>query len=138
MKYGEALVLIGDAYDVKGQYDIANVYFREAVYRGAEILGFANRFSNLSKLMNDKESSDSAINATVTKLKDRVNDQFKNYNETIDKNLFASMMEMYHKNVPLDQQPPYLLKMDKKFKGNYNKYADFMYSKSIFANKEKS
>lgn len=137
MKYGEALVLIGDAYDVKGQYDIANVYFREAVYRGAEILGYAYRFSKLSKLMNDKKSTDSAINVAVDKLKGRVDSQFKNYNETIDRNLFASMMEMYHKNVPLDQQPPYLLKMDKKFKGNYEKYADYMYSKSIFANKEK-
>lgn len=137
MKYGEALVLIGDAYDVKGQYDIANVYFREAVYRGAEILRYANRFSNLSKLMNDKKSTDSAINIAIDKLKGRVDGHFKNYNETIDRNLFASMMEMYHKNVPLDQQPPYLLKMDKKFKGNYNKYTDYMYSKSIFANKEK-
>ncbi len=137
MKYGEALVLIGDAYDVKGQYDIANVYFREAVYRGAEILGYAYRYSSLSKLMNDKESTDSAINIAINKLKGRVDGQFKNYNETIDRNLFASMMEMYHKNVPLDQQPPYLLKMDKKFKGEYNKYADYMYSKSMFANKEK-
>ncbi|HJN05319.1 MAG TPA: S46 family peptidase, partial [Bacteroidales bacterium] len=137
MKYGEALVLIGDAYDVKGQYDIANVYFREAVYRGAEILGYAYRFSSLSKLLNDKESTDSAINIAINRLKARVDGQFKNYNEAIDRNLFASMMEMYHKNVPLDQQPPYLLKMVKKFKGNYNKYADYMYGKSIFASKEK-
>ena len=137
MKYGEALVLIGDAYDVKGQYDLASVYFREAVYRGAEILGYAYRFSKLSKLMNDRASTDSAINVTITSLKDGVDDHFKNYNESIDRNLFASMMEMYHTNVPLDQQPPYLLKMDKKFKGDYNKYADYMYSKSVFANKEK-
>ena len=137
MKYGEALELIEDAYETKGQYDIANVYFREAVYRGAEILGYAGRFGSLSKLMNDKESTDSAINVVVTRLKGGVDGHFKNYNEPIDKNTFGAMMEMYHKNVPLDQQPPYLLKMDKKFKGDYNKYADYMYGKSIFANKEK-
>jgi len=137
MKYGEALVLIGDAYDVKGQYDIANVYFREAVYRGAEILGYAYRFSKLSKLMNDKKSPDSLIDQNIVRLKAGVDGHFKNYNEQIDRNLFASMLEMYHANVPLDQQPVYLLKMDKKYKGDYNKYADYMYTKSIFASKEK-
>lgn len=137
MKYGEALTLLGNAYEVKAEYDLANVYFREAVYRGAEILGYANRFNNLKKVMNDKESTDEDIKKVVDGLKSGVDSHFKNYNESIDKNLFAAMMEMYHKNVPLDQQPAYLLKMNKKFKGNYDKYADYMYKKSIFGNKSK-
>ncbi|MBC8321038.1 MAG: S46 family peptidase [Bacteroidetes bacterium] len=136
-QYGEALVLLGDAYDLKGQYDLANVYFREAVYRGAEILGYANRFSELSKLMNDKKSTDSIITASVAGLKGGVESHFKNYNEPIDRNLFASMMKMYHENVPLDQQPAYLLKMDKKFKGNFDSYADYVFDKSMFASKAK-
>ncbi len=137
MKYGETLVLLGDAYDIKGQYDLANIYFREAVYRGPEILGFAYGFNNLSKLLNDKEATDEKINSTVERLKGSTSSYFKDYNLDIDKNIFASMMKMYHKNVPLDQQPAYLLKMDKKFKGDYNKYANYIYGKSIFATKEK-
>lgn len=137
MKYGEALTLIGDAYDVMGQYETANIYFREAVYRGAEILGYAYRFSRLSKVLNDKESTPEQIDNAVQKLQGGVDAYFKDYNESIDKNMFASMMKMYHENVPLDQQPAYLLKMDKKFKGNYQKYADWMFGKSIFANKDK-
>lgn len=90
-QYGQALELIGDAYDVKGQYDLANVYFREAVYRGAEILGYAYKFSRLSKVMDDKDATDEAINKVVDGLKAGVDGYFKNYNETIDKNLFASM-----------------------------------------------
>ena len=136
-KYGEALVLIGDAYDVLGQYAKAQTYFREAVYRGAEILGFANRFKRLSKVLDNKESTDEDVNKVANRLRSTTDTYFKDYNENIDKNLFASMMKMYHENVPLDQQPPYLLKMDKKFKGNYQKYADWMFNKSIFSSKQK-
>lgn len=136
-QYGEALILIGDAYDVIGQYALARTYFREAIFRGSEILGYAYRFSGLSEVLNDKEAGQDTINQIIMGLKEGAIGYFKDYNEPIDKNLFASMMKMYHKNVPLDQQPPYLLKMDKKFKGNYNKYADYIFKKSMFANKKK-
>ncbi|MCF6341688.1 MAG: S46 family peptidase, partial [Bacteroidales bacterium] len=47
------------------------------------------------------------------------------------------MMKMYHDNVPLDQQPVHLLEMNKKFKGNYEDYADYVFEKSIFSDKAK-
>jgi len=137
MVYGDALMLIGDAYDIIGKYALAQTYFREAIYRGAEILGYAGKYRKLAELMGDKESSQDDIDNAVAKLKAGVNNYFKDYNEPIDHNLFASMMKMYHENVPVDQQPEYLLKMNKKYKGNYNKYADYMFSKSIFASKDK-
>ena len=137
MKYGDALVLLGDAYDVLDQYELANIYFREAIYRGAEILGYAYKYSKLSKLLDSKESTEAEINAAAGRLKAGVDGYFKNYNEQIDRKLFASMIKMYHENVPLDQQPTYLLKMDKKYKGDYQKYADYMFEKSMFASKDK-
>ncbi len=136
-KYGEALTLISDAYDILGEYVMARWYFFEAIYRGPEILGAANKANSLDKLLNDKEASKEAIQEAVDKLQSGVDDYFKDYNYDIDRNIFASMMQMYHENVPLDQQPPYLLKMDKKFKGNYQAYADYVFSKSIFSTKEK-
>ncbi len=136
-KYGEAINLISEAYEIMDAYETANIYFREAVYRGPEILGYAYSFNRLKKLLDEKESTPEQISSAVDALKSRAEVYFKDYNETIDKNMFASMMKMYHSNVPLDQQPAYLLKMDKKFKGNYQKYADWMFNKSMFASKEK-
>jgi len=135
--YGDALVLIGDAYDVLGQYALAQTYFREAIYRGSEILGYAYKYSSLSKELEDKESTSEDVAKAVNRLKGGIDDYFKDYNEPIDHNLFAAMMQMYHENVPLDQQPAYLLKMDSKFKGDYSKYADYVFSKSMFASKDK-
>ena len=137
MIYGDALVLLGDSYDVLGQYALAQTYFIEGIYRGSEILGYAYKYSKLSKVLGDKESTQEDIEKSANKLLGGVDTYFKDYNEPIDHNLFAAMMQMYHENVPLDQQPAYLLKMDKKFKGDFNKYADYVYSKSLFASKDK-
>lgn len=136
-QYGESLKLISDAYDILGEYDMANWYFREAVYRGPEIMGAALKATKLEKLLNAKDKDEEAIQKAVDQLKSGVNGYFKDYNYDIDRNIFASMMQMYHQNVPLDQQPVYLLKMDKKFKGDYQAYADYVFSKSIFSTKEK-
>ncbi len=131
-KYGAALSMIEEAYDVKAQYNLAYWYFREAVYRGPEILSYGNSFSNLFKLLSNKETPASDIASEVEKLTEGINEHFKDYNAGIDRTMFASMMQMYHSNVPLDQQPVYLLEMDKKFKGDYTAYADYVFEKSIF------
>ncbi len=135
--YGDALVLIGDAYDEIGKYAVARTYFMEAIYRGSEILGYAYKYSRLKKVLENKESTQEDIDKAVARLKAGVNDYFKDYNEPIDRNLFASMMRMYHENVPIDQQPEYLIKMNKKFKGDYNKYASYVFGKTMFASKAK-
>lgn len=137
-KYGETINLISSAYEKIAETNLAKWYFIEAVYRGPEILGYANRYSKLETAMNEKDKdNDEAVNKMVEKLKKGIDGRFKDYNMTIDKNMFASMMQMFHKNVPLDQQPAYLLEMDKKFKGNYSEYADFVFEKSIFGDKTK-
>ena len=131
-KYGEAIPMISGAYDVLEQYNLQKWYFREAIYRGPEILGYANKYKKLNKLMSDKKSEEADINSEVEKLKGGVEKQFKDYNMNIDRNLLASMLQMFHSNVPIDQQPVYLLELDDKYKGDYNKYADYVFEKSIF------
>jgi len=136
IKYGDALTRIHNAYDVIAQYNLAKWYFREAIYRGPEVISYANTFKQLEKLLSDKKTSSGNINKEVEKLRGRVKAHFKDYNKTIDHNLLAAMMGMYNNNVPLDQQPVYVLEMQNKFNGDWNKYADHVFEKSIFDNEE--
>ena len=136
-KYGEALNMIKSAYEKIEEYSMFNIYFREAVYRGPEILGYANSFKNLSKLLADKEATPADIEKELSKLRDKVPGHFKDYNQPIDQNLLASMMAMYYKNVPIDQQPVYLIEMNKKYKGDFNAYAEDVFSKSIFGDQNR-
>ena len=44
---------------------------------------------------------------------------------------------MYNKNVPADYQLPIFKNVvDKKFKGDFNKFAEEVYKKSVFASEE--
>jgi len=136
-KYGEALPLISNAYDEIEKTNLTKWYFREAIYYGPEILRYANSFKKLSKLLNDKEAKAEDIEKAIDKLKAGVENHFKDYNKSIDHNLYASMMRMYNKNVPIDQQPVYLLEMDDKYKGDFDAYADDVFEKTMFADKDK-
>jgi len=137
LKYGDALNLTAAAYEIIGQYNLANWYYREAIMRGAEILTYAKSFSQLNKLLNDKNAKPEDIQAEVDDLKGEVSGYFKDYNQTIDRNQLASMLAMYFENVPLGQQPVYLLEVDKKYKGNFDAYATEVFEKSIFASAER-
>ncbi len=137
LKYGSALGMIEDAYDVLEQYNLQKWYFLEAIYRGAEILRYANSFNRLKTQLTSKETESKAIESSVASLREGVPTHFKDYNRQIDRNLLASMLEMYHTNVPLDQQPVDLLELEKKYKGDFDKYAAYAFDKTIFDSQEK-
>lgn len=132
LKYGEALELIKNAYEVIAEYNLAKWYFREAVYRGPEIIGYAHAFNDLKKMMADKNTPEGNVQKEIKKLKAGVAGHFKDYNVVIDRNIYAAMMKMYYESVPLDQQPVMLLQTDTKYHGDWSKYAGYVFEKSIF------
>lgn len=136
-KYGEALTLIADAYYLLAEYNLNKWYFREAIYRGPEILSYANSFNKLNTLLAEKNPDTEAVQKQLEKLEADFQPHFKDYNVDIDRNLLASMLQMFHENVPLDQQPVYLLEIDKKYKGDYEKFAYELFEKSLFGNEAK-
>ena len=135
VKYDEALTLIANAYDEIEKTNLTRWYYREAIHYGPEILRYAESFTRLSELLTDKNATEEVISKEIAKLKAGVEDHFKDYNETIDRNLYAAMMRMYHQNVPLDQQPVYFLKISDKYKNDFGDYANYVFGKSIFADK---
>ncbi len=136
-KYGEALTDLKAAYEGINKYTIARNYFIEAIYRGPEVFSYSFGFNHLKKQLEDKETGKEDLDATINALKAGVDAHFKDYNLTIDRNTFAAMMEMYYNDVPKDQQPAYLEQIHKKYKGDWKKFADYVYKKSIFASPEK-
>ncbi len=137
IKYGEAIPLISGAYDVLEEYITQKWYYREAIYRGSEILVYAYSFNELNKIMADNKPDTEVVKTEIDKLEGGFQKHFKDYNIAIDRNLLASMLQMFHANVPLDQQPVYLLELDDKYKGDYDKYAHHVFEKSLFANEAK-
>jgi hypothetical protein len=136
-KYGNALENIAFAYKTLSEYELVTVYQSEAVRQGAEILGFSGEFSNLKKELSEKEVDKEKVDKITAQLKERSAAYFKDYNAPTDKKLLAAMLEMYYKNVPINQQPDYLKNIGSKYKGNFTKFAEKVFESSIFASKAK-
>ncbi|MCD4679084.1 MAG: S46 family peptidase [Bacteroidales bacterium] len=136
-KYGESLKYIAEAYNDITTFQYMRWYFNETVSRGCEILGFARKFSGLVKLESAENKDDEKISEEIKSLKETSENYFKNYNVPTDKKLFAAMMEMFYTDVPKDLQPDLLIKYGSKYKGDFNKLADRVFSKSIFYDQDK-
>ncbi|MGC8865739.1 MAG: S46 family peptidase [Bacteroidales bacterium] len=144
-QYGEALEFIRQGMRQQAPYVIPQTYMMEAVFQGPEILLFAMRTSGLYDLLekaekakgSEKEELDKKITATIERIKKRAADFYKDYNAPTDQKLFAGLMQLYYNNVGQQYRPDIFQRLEKKYKGDFNRWAEEVYSKSIFASQEK-
>ncbi len=135
--YGNVLGQIEDAYRTISKYALANAYYREAALRGPEIFGFAYRFRSLAEALKEDNPDQEKIGKMVAKLRESAVNYFKNYHQPTDEKITAAMMKLFQEDVPADQQPAYMTTIADKYKGDYTKYAAFLFKKSVFASPDK-
>ena len=113
---------------LKSTYDI------EAIYR-IESVSLAWRSRGLLAALNtdDEEKQAKAIESA----KASAQKHFKEFSYTIDKQVFAAMTKAYSMDIPKEQQPEMFKQLVNKFKGDFNKMADKIYSNSIFTSSER-
>lgn len=136
-KYGNALTTINNAYEEQQKYNYAKYYFQEAIMQGPEVLTFAIQFENLAKELKTDGKDPAKIDLLVAPLKYNLTKFYKNFNSQVDKELFIAMIKLYYLDVSNGQYPQVLLDFEKKYKGNFAIFADDIYSKTMFANKDK-
>jgi hypothetical protein len=132
-KYGTVLSDLEESIKLKGETLLPNIYFREAIYGGSEIIKFAGNFRGIERVIEDEEK----MAMVGKKLEEASTAHFKDYNLPTDKKLLASMLNMFYNDIPVEQHPEALTNIHKKFKGDFNKFADKVFEKSIFATPEK-
>ena len=125
-KYGNVLSKLEDAYTKAYPYSRAMAYLRESLYNGVEMPRIA---SQIQRLTEKKISTDSIISEAA--------DIYKNYYASVDKATFEVMLAEYEKAVDNDALPEIYTTIRKKFKANYAKYAQYLYSTSSFTDLEK-
>jgi hypothetical protein len=134
-KYGEALNMIKASIEGRAEYQNALQYYTECI-SGCELLGF-NQYANglLSAL---KSGDNSKVTEAVKQLKDNIGDIYKDYSVTTDQKCTKAMLKLYRADIPVKFQPDfYSTVVDKKFKGNIDKFVDNMFAKSIFTSEAK-
>ena len=156
--YGQTLTLLKDAYAASDEYVEGSVYIREAGLTGSDLPLFAIRFNRLMGAVDAtkeemetkmeeaesdeakkevKEKYEGKVSMLMAKTNELVEEHFKDYNMALDKELFASLFEMYSEDVKKEQQPEFFETVNKKYKGDWDKFANKVYDKSILVSKER-
>jgi len=137
VKYRDALYNISTAYETINKYEAAIRYNGEAIMRGCEIIAFSRNFDKLAAELAKPTPDKQVLQSLTEKTTEASSKYFKDYNVATDVKMLAAMLQLYYDNVPKQMQPAYLENIRKKYKGNFNAYANAVFSKTIFSSKQK-
>ncbi len=135
-EYGNVLSMIQQGYADMKEYAIASTYAQEAL-AGPEAHLFAYRAGRLIADLCDKEVT-AEEKADIKKgLQEMAKAFYKDFNSDVDTKLFARLFQVYSDNVGTDLHPEVIDLVNKKYKGDYNKFATELQSKSFFMSEDR-
>ncbi|MFP4367788.1 MAG: S46 family peptidase [Bacteroidales bacterium] len=135
-QYGNALQLIDNSINSRREYNNAIQYISEAILRSCEIVSMANRSNNLLGLLSEKDADQTAIENAIENLRTSAEGFYKNYNAPTDRKVTAAMLDLYFNDVDKEYHPEILAGINKKYKGDFEKYARDLFKKSIFTSEK--
>lgn len=136
-KYGDIINTYRVLYNEIRQYLLVSNYTNDVFFNsGAEAVGFALNIKPLADLLNKKAAGPEIENAKKTLI--TAGQRFyRNYNKTIDMELFISLMKMYGENIDPGWQAPEFKELNRKCSGDFASVAGRLYKKSSFVSEEK-
>lgn len=129
-EFGKVLADYKTMYDNKNTLALAQEYVFEAIF-GVEVVGFASRFRALIGQEGE------ALEKAKAKLKAGLPGFFKDYDATTDKKVMEALFEIYYNDQPETYQPDFFRNIEKKYKSNFNKFAEDVFAKSVFVDPTK-
>jgi hypothetical protein len=134
-KYGDALNIIKNAVEGRAEYYNALQYLNECI-QGCELFSLNRGIPGLITAV--KANDTQKIADAVAQIKSQSVDFYKDYNASTDNKSMKAMLSLYRTDIPSKFLPDfYTTVIDKKYKGNIDKFVDYIFAKSIFANEAK-
>ena len=121
--YGDVLNLLEKGYTSSSEYKKISTYLGEAFLSGAEIV-------NLARMIQSVDVKGSTPEEIDIFLEDNIKSFFKDYDASLDRKVLAAMMKIVKERVPAENLPDIYKKVDKKYKGDYEKYAADVFKKT--------
>jgi hypothetical protein len=123
-KYDSTLVMLRDTYTGSDELSLYTTYFLETFNNGIELIRFANTI-----LRFDTDGTEEDKQAFIN---DRLIESYKNYEPTLDRKVLPVLMKLYAEQVPAQYHPDIYSKINDEFGGDYEKYADWLFTNSKF------
>jgi hypothetical protein len=125
-RYGEALELLENAYTSTNEIQRILTYLSEAFTNGTEIIRYALLANVDAKRDNLQDFYEN-----------RLLPAYKDYESSLDEKVLADMLRITKERVPAQNLPDIYSVIDKKYKGDYAKYAADVFKKSVIPYPEK-
>lgn len=147
-KYGSVVNDLNETYKVKDDYAAAEMYAREALLIGADVFLYSFRNQNLlkevvslteanKKLKSGEEFEKNA--ARLERIKAAVvanaEKHFSTYYQHVDQELVGTLLALYSKDIDAKYHPAFFATVNKKYKGDFNRYAADLFKRSIMVDK---
>lgn len=133
-KYENCLTGIENYSQQLKDFTLFRTYVNEAAVKGIDAFLISSRFIPLYKALETDTMSASEKNKIVEKLLNNVKDFYKDFDTETDKKLFAALLRMFYEDVPRQFLPSVFFKVEKDYKGNFERFAEDAYKSSAFAN----
>ena len=135
-KYGNVLNEIEQTFKQLEKYNLVKAYYNEATFRGPDVINFAVKFLPLYELLSKEQVNEDDKNKLIEKLKKETEKFYRDFNLETEKKLFANLLKMFFDDIDKEYHPTIFNDVEEKYKGDFNKFTDIVYRKSIFADKK--
>jgi hypothetical protein len=137
VEYGNILSDMSSIYEIRKTH-LYNFYaINESFYLATELIGFITSFQYLNVLLQVNSEITEDMKEEIDVLKQETEKFFKDYNQQTDMKVARAMFELYKEMIPVSQQPEIYTTIQKKYKGNLDKFIQHLYSRTFFLDKEK-
>lgn len=135
-KYGNATGLIRNAVAGRAEFANAQQYISECFLQGCEILSMNQVASSLISIMKSGDSR--RVTDLTSAMKERAASFYKDYNPPTDQKAMKAMIKLYRNDVPGKFHPDFYTDVvDKRFRGDTDKFVDDIFARSVFASEDK-
>lgn len=134
-KYANALPMIEKSLNNR-ELDLARSYMREALLSGPELFMYAYRAQALNELLKKPEENKEKIERLAGAIKAGMDNYFKDYDAATDRKVIATLFKLYGERNAQQYQPAIYATIQKKYKGDYNKFAKALFENTVFDSKE--
>lgn len=129
-RYGKVLATVKEAYTSRAPQYKASNYLRETLVNGTEIYRFAAGARILENAL--EAGQQAAIDSAVSELRSAAEVFFKDYSAPTDQKVLTAMLTRYAQDIESQFWPDFYKDLNKKYKGDYAKYAARLFNKSFF------
>ncbi len=134
-KYGNLFSDFEKTYSEISSWSKQRDFHSEAIM-GIEAVSVASYFRVLIDSLNTGKKA-AGWQKNIDKIKEDVIAFYKDFNAVTDEKMCATMLKTYVDNIDKSQRAAIFAEIDKRYKGDFKKYAQDLYSKSMFVSQEK-